>query len=265
MLYANARMYSVTAAVGAAWNAVLGWAIRKAKLDWQLLDHPAPAPMSALWGRNDLGMAMMCGLPYSERMPRPTLVAAVVPLPERYGGRPVYFTDIAVRADASFRTLEDTFGHTIGYTLHDSMSGYAALRRHLLPYRRGKPLYARAVGGLQSARTVIEALADGRIDVGPLDSYSHDLLRANDPVFAAKVRVVDSTVAAPIPPLVATGAVPSEELGRLRSALVAAADTAELAAERRTLLLKGFALPHAQDYDVFRAIRADAETNAGVW
>ena len=265
MLFASARMYSVTPGVKAAWDAVLAWVIHRAKLDWQVLDHPAPAPMAALWARNDLGLALMCGLPYSQRRPRPALVAAVVPAPARYGGRPVYFTDIAVRADSSYRTLEDTFGHTIGYTLHDSMSGYAALRRHLLPYRRDKPLYARSVGGLQSARVVIEALADGRIDVGPLDSYSHDLLRENDPLFAAQVRVVASTEPAPIPPLVATARVPDLQLQALRAALLAAGEAPELAASRATLLVKGFATPPATDYAVFDSVIAAAAQQVDTW
>ncbi|HKU47308.1 MAG TPA: PhnD/SsuA/transferrin family substrate-binding protein [Burkholderiales bacterium] len=265
MLYANARMYSVTPAVKAAWDAVLAWAIRQAKLDWKLLDHPAPAPMSALWGRNDLGMAMMCGLPYSERKPRPTLVAAPIPSPARYGARPVYFTDIAVRADSAFQSLEDTFGHKVGYTLHESMSGYAALRRHLLPHRRERPLYSSSVGGLQSARAVIEALADGRIDAGPLDSYSYDLLRANDAAFAAKVRVVDTTQPAPIPPLIATAPVADADLRKLREALRDVAAAPELAAQRRMLLLKGFAIPAETDYDVFASVRAAADSRAGEW
>ena len=258
-------MYSVTPAVQAAWNTLLSWTLARAGLPWQVVDHDPPRPMAELWQRQDLGLAMMCGLPYSQRAPRATLVAAPIPWPERYGGRPIYFTDIAVRKDSSLRSLEDTFGHTVGYTLHDSMSGYAALRRHLRPFRKGNPLYARSVGGLQSARVVIEALAAGRIDVGPLDSYSHDLLRANDPQFAAQVRVVATTQAAPIPPLVATAAVDEQKLRELRRALQDVEHSAELAAVRRTLLLKGFAVPEAGDYAVFERIIAEAAEQAEVW
>ena len=123
---------------------------------------------------------MMCGLPFAQRKPRPTLVAAPVPSPPRYGGRPVYCTDIVVAADSPHRTIEDTFGGVVGYTLADSMSGAVALRDHLLPLRASaaRGSIAAAVGGLVNARGVIDALAAGRIDVGPLDSYSHDLLQA---------------------------------------------------------------------------------------
>jgi len=247
----NARMYSVTAGCKADWKAVLGWAVERADLAWPWLDHDAPAPLSALWERDDLGAVMMCGLPYALREPRPTLVAAPVPSPPRYGGRPVYVSDLVVAAASPHRTLEDTFGGVLGYTLADSLSGGVALRELLLPYRTpARPrLYRAAVGELIHARGVIEAIAAGRVDVGPLDGYSHDLLRRNDPAFAAQVRVVASTTARPIPPLVATAPIGADALARLRGALRATADAPELRDAMARLLLAGFAVPDPADYD----------------
>lgn len=266
-LVANARMYSATPAAKQAWKDMLAWVLDEARLGWEVIDYDAPAPLSALWARGDLGAAMMCGLPYSQRRPRPVLVAAPLPSPARYGGKPVYFTDIVVRADSPARSLEDTFGGTVGYTLADSMSGCVALRRHLLDFRAGRkaPLYNAAIGGLIHARGVIEALAAGRIDVGPLDSYFHDLLKSGDPAFAACVRVIDSTPAAPIPPLVATAPFAEGELGRLQAAFLAVGAEAGLAPQRTTLLLAGFAVPATKDYDAFGTILADSSRYPDPW
>lgn len=236
----NARMYSATPQAKRAWKALFTEVLARAGLDWEVMDYDPPAPLSALWARDDLGCVMMCGLPYSQRSPRPTLVAAPIPSPSRYGGRPVYFTDIAVRADAPHRTLEETFGGVVGFTLPDSMSGHVALRRHLASY--GSSLYRKAVGGLLNARQVIDALDERRIDVGPLDSYYFDLLKKDAPQVAARVRIVDSTPAAPIPPLVATEKLDERALERLRAALLAVG-------EREELLLEGFAVPAPSDYD----------------
>ena len=263
----NARMYSATPEVKAAWNRLLSWSLARAKLDWELIDYDAPAPLGALWARDDLGAAMMCGLPYSQRRPRPRIVAAPLPSPERYRGLPIYFTDIVVRADSPYRKLEDTFGGIVGYTLEDSMSGCVAWRRHLLPYRQahGPRLYKSAVGELINGRRVIEALADSRIDVGPLDSYYFDLLRRNEPQTAAKVKVIASTEAAPIPPLVATAALSEQDFAGMRAALIAAGGTPELAAEREILLLRGFAVPDETAYRVFDGVAAAAGKHAGLW
>ena len=247
---ANARMYSATASAKTDWKELLSWVLARAGLPWNLIDYDAPAPLSVLWARDDLGLAMMCGLPFAQRPERPTLVAAPLPSPARYGGKPVYFTDIVVRADAPYRTLEDTFGGVLGYTLADSLSGGVALRCHLAPYRatHGPRLYRQAVGELINARGVIEALATGRIDAGPLDSYYHDLLSTYDPAFAAQVRTLASTQALPIPALVATAALPSEALARLRQALLETAAARELAPVMGRLLLAGFAFPDPVSY-----------------
>ena len=226
--------------------------LRRAGLEWEVVDHDAPAPLAQLWARGDLGAAMMCGLPFSQRKPAPTLVAAPMPSPPRYGGRPVYCTDIVVAADSLHASIEDTFGGVVGYTLADSMSGAVALRDTCwrCARQRGTRLYAR--GGRrprQRARRDRRARR-GRIDVGPLDSYSHDLLRHYDPVLAARVRTIASTPMRPIPPLVATAAIGADALARLRDASLATRDASELGLRRcARLLLAGFAVPDPSAYD----------------
>lgn len=263
----NARMYSVAPAAKAAWRRLLGWILDRSGQRMEIVDHDPPAALAELWQRPDLGCAMMCGLPYSLRAPRPALIAAPVPSPARYAGRAVYFSDIAVRADAPYRSLEDTFGAVCGYTLADSMSGAVAYRHLLHRYRKSElpQLYRSVVGNLINARGVIQALAARRIDVGPLDGYVHDLLKHLDPGFAAQVKVVATTDAAPMPPFVATAPLTGSEIARLREAFAASIAASELGAERETLLLKDFAFPGPEDYDVFRCILHTAERYADIW
>ena len=258
---ANARMYSATPSVKADWKQLLAWVLEQAGLPWNVIDYDAPAPLSVLWARGDLGLAMMCGLPFAQRPERPTLIAAPVPSPARYAGKPVYFTDIVVRADSPFQTLEDTFGGVIGYTLVDSMSGGVALRCHLEAFRSPQRprLYRKTVGGFVNAHYVIEALVAGTIDAGPLDSYYHDLLKRNDPAFAAQVRRLAGTAAMPIPPLVATTGLTDAELLRLRTVLLAAGTAPELASLLERLQLACFAVAEPESYQML-AEMADSIT-----
>ncbi len=257
MPIANARMYSVNAAVKAQWHRLLTAALQRAELDWPVIDYDAPASLKALWSRDDLGLVMMCGLPFTQRVPRAVLVATPVPKPAEFGGLPVYWTDIVVRSGDSAHTLADTFGGVVGYTLADSFSGSVAWAAHLcaaVPDCGGRPsMYCAAVGGLIHARGVIDALISGRIDVGPLDSYYHALLRRHEPALAAQVRVVDRTVKQPIPPLIATAPVDDASLARLRKALQHTARDDSMRACMDDLLLDSFAVPgngiRAADYE----------------
>lgn len=256
MPIANARMYSVSPRMKSVWQRLLQWVLDDAQLPWEVVAHDAPAPLNALWAREDLGLAMMCGLPCGLRNPAPQVIAAPIPSPARYEGKARYCTDLVVRAHAPFRCLEDTFGGVAAYTLADSMSGAVAFNAHLQAFRAPgrQRLYARTVGDLVNARGVIDALARGDVDVGPLDSYYHDLLRQDSPAYAAQVRTIDSTRWTPIPPLVSTASLPSAVIERLRASLRRASQHPDLTSERGLLLLAGFAFPNASEYDLLAQI-----------
>jgi len=84
----------------------------------------------------------------------------------------------------------------------------------------------------------------GEIDVGPLDSYVHDLLRRHEPETAAKLRVVDSTAMTPIPLLVASPGIACDAVARLRRALLSCHCEPELAATLGTLLVSQVSAGH---------------------
>jgi ABC-type phosphate/phosphonate transport system substrate-binding protein len=262
-MLANARMYSVTPAAAEAWRAVIGWATRAAGLPVEFVEHAPPKLLSDLWARGDVGCVQMCGLPASRRTPAPTVLAAPQPSLPRYGGKAVYMSDIAVKADSRFRALEDTFGGVAGYTLKDSQSGYYAFRTLLLT-RYPQAQYRKIVGGLLNPRGVINALAKGEIDVGPLDGYVFDLIRAGDPQFASQVRVIASTDPTPMPPLVATASLSPEKTDRLRSAFQRAHEEPSLSASLKAILVERFVVPDLEVYDETRR-RAEHVEEAAQW
>ena len=270
-MLANTRMYSVNPTTKAAWQRVLRWCLQRADLDWPVIDHDPPASISALWARDDLGVVQMCGLPYSVRAPMPRLIAAPVPSPARYGGRAVYFSDLAVRADAPYQRFEDTFGGRIGWTLTDSQSGYFALRHHLLQLHATRPdpavpLFREVVPQLVNPRGVIQALLEGRIDVGPLDSFSHDLIRHTEPEIAKSIRVIEHTTPTAMPPFVCTDAQASDaDLQRLRAAFLSVHDEPSLADARETILLARFVAVEPADYALTRARHDAVVAAAEVW
>lgn len=243
----NARMYSVTPETEADWRGLLGHVLEDAGLgglagDYAYLPWPAPNPLEELWRRPDLGCAFMCGYPIALGLADVTPIAAPVIDAPWADGEAVYRSDLIVRADADWTTLEDSFGGRVGWTVDHSHSGFNALRRHLLPHLRpGRTaVYAGVTGNLVTARAILDAVKDGRIDIGPLDAYWHLLLRASRPDLVEGVRTLVSTGLAPAPAFVAGPEVPPGHVERLRDAFERAASRAWFPDFARRLKLRGF-------------------------
>jgi len=246
----NARMYAVTPAVEAAWRSLLDEVTRAAGVEFSYFPYPAPQPLEKLWARGDLGAVFMCGYPIALALSPVIPIAAPIALAPWAQGRAVYRTDLIVREEAPYRTLEDTFGARAGWTVEHSHSGFNALRHHLLAYRTPEraTLYGEMHGNLITARRVLDEVREGGIDVGPLDAYWHLLIRQHAPQLTAGVRVLASTALAPMPAFVAAASTPPQTLARLRAAFVSAADQAWFTPLSQTLLLEGFAAVTTETY-----------------
>lgn len=249
----SARMYSWSPSLSAAWNRFLGWVADRAGVPLEILDQADPMPLDDIWRRDDLACGFMCGYPWALRSDKPHLLAAPVASPPRYAGRPVYFTDFIVRADGPVKTLADTFGGRIAYSTEHSHSGYNAPRFHLLAYRTpSRPtLYREVLGPFVRQRPCLDAVVDGRADVAAVDGYGLDLLRRHDPEVAGRVRVVESTIAAPSAPLVASPLIDAATRERLASALLSAHAAPEIRATLDDLLLERFVAVRPDDFQVF--------------
>jgi ABC-type phosphate/phosphonate transport system substrate-binding protein len=260
-LVANARMYAVNAATAAAWSQLFANVSARSGIALDVIAHAAPAPLEELWRRDDLGLAFICGYPFAGGGFPVRPVA--VPIPASGDGRPLYASHLVVRADSPIATLQDSFGHRIGWTVEHSQSGFNAVRTHLLAdWRERGPLYGDSIGPLLTPRSVIKALLADRIDIGPLDSYFYDLLLASEPATAARLRIVATTAPRPMPLLVASRAVDDATVAALQETLLAASGNAAGRKILTRLRLSGFALVEPGGYQVL--IReADIAEHAG--
>ena len=262
---ANARMYAIDDDVAAHWKRLFEWVSERAGVPLHVVDHPPPRPLHALWRRDDLGCAFMCGYPWStwdEASARPRLLAAARPAPERYGKRPLYCTDIVVRADSPAMDVEALQGSRFAYTADHSQSGYQAPRAYFAPRaaRCGGRFFGAIVGPLQTPRAVVAAVLNDRADAGPLDSWWHDLLRRHEPETAARLRTVATTPMTAVPPLVTAAAMPGADCERLTAALEHVGIESTLADLRGALLIDGFTRATEAPYAALAesARRADA-------
>ena len=260
-LIANGRMYAVDAATAAAWSAMFTRVAALSGVPLEVIAHAAPAPLEDLWRRDDLGLAFICGYPFAGGSFPVRPVA--VPIPASGDGRPLYASHLVVRTESAIATLEDSFGKRIGWTVGHSQSGFNAVRTHLLAARQERgPLYAQSIGPLLTPRRVIDALLNDKIDIGPLDSYFHDLLLIAEPETAARLRIVETTAPRPMPLLVASQVVDENTVARLRAALLDADNDIGMRDILARLRLSGFAMPDPATYRVLLD-EAEAANRAG--
>jgi len=263
-MIANARMYSVSTQAGALWDRLLRAVIEKSGTLVEVIEHPYPKPMEALWGRTDKGAVFMCGLPFSRAEPQPVLVAAPVPSPPEFEGQARYWSDFVVRVDSAFRTVEDTFGARIALTAPESQSGCVAALTYFMPNERGAstdaatPPYREIVGPTITPLGALTAVAQDAADVAPIDSYALKLMEKFRPELTAEVRIVGRTPPTPIPPLVAS----NTAIEPLRAALLEAHTHAASKSLMDELLLERFSLPDPASY---AALRHSFDAAARYW
>jgi len=253
--------YAVAPGVQVAWKELLISIAYEAEATFDFLPYPLPQPQEELWTRSDIGcLFMMCGYPIAMRHFTVMPIAAPIPSAPWAQGRPLYRSDLIVKADSRFQTLSDTFGGRIGWTTNHSHSAFNALRHHLLQYRtqqRGT-LYSQVVGDLGSVRKLFDSVCDGTIDVGSVDAYWHLLLQKHQPELAARVRVIESTITAPLPAFVASPGVPGEIIDRFADCFASAQHHPWFRSLAEATMIAGFAASALDDFDVIRARELEA-------
>src|SRR5205085_8937161 len=97
----------------------------------------------------------------------------------------------------------------------------------------------------------VDAVVEGRAEVAAIDGYGLELLAKHAPAVAGRVRVVESTVAAPSAPLVASPLIDAATRERLTAALLSAHEAPEIRPTLEALLLSRFVAVAPGDFQVF--------------
>jgi ABC-type phosphate/phosphonate transport system substrate-binding protein len=248
-LVACSRMYNVGPKVRGLWDGLFTWLAEGSGIRLEVIAHAAPAPLSALWARPDLGAAFMCGYPFSQTPAdeRPVALAVPVSTAPWAESRPLYASHIVVARDAAFDPA-DLPALRWGWTVRDSQSGYHAPRGFLAGLPRPKTPVT-AIGPLLNPNGVVDAIATGRIDVGAIDAYAWQLLEMHEPEVLAPLRIIATTQATPVPLLVASRRQPADTIAALRQALLRAHHDDRGRSILSSLGLSHFAAPDVAAYD----------------
>jgi phosphonate transport system substrate-binding protein len=207
-------------------------------------------------------VAFVCGLPYVELARRGTPavepLAAPVLRGRRYGGRPVYFSDVVVRRDSPWRSFADLRGRSWAYNECHSQSGYGITRYHLARRGHRGGYFGRVVESGWHERS-IRMVCSGEVDASAIDSHVLAVALRDDPALARRLRVVASLGPSTIQPVVAARRLPGRLRADLRGALLAMGRDRGARAHLARALVGGFAPVTDATYDDIRQMRAVAE------
>jgi phosphonate transport system substrate-binding protein len=180
------------------------------------------------WENADLDdVHFVCSLPYVELAragaPPVQVIAAPVLQGDRYGGRPVYFSDVIVGRDAPFRSFADLKGASWAYNEPRSHSGYGITRYTLVRMGETAGFFGRVVeaGFHQDA---IRMVASGEIEASAIDSQVLDVELRDHPELAERIRVIESLGPSTIQPVTVARRLPEEQRREIRAALLEMGD-----------------------------------------
>jgi phosphonate transport system substrate-binding protein len=184
------------------------------------------------------------------------VVASPVLRGDRYGGKPVYFSDVIVAASSPHRGLADLRGSTWAYNEPFSHSGYVTVLHHLATLGEDRSFFGRMVeaGFHQEA---IRMVADGRVDAAAIDSQVLDIELRDHPHLARAVRRIDTIGPSTIQPVVVSRSrLTDDERRTITAALIAVADDQQAREPLDRALVERFVAADARSYDDIRRMLA---------
>jgi phosphonate transport system substrate-binding protein len=210
----------------------------------------------------EIDVAFICGLPYTQKHDRPDqpidILCAPVMAGPRYGGHPVYFTDVVVRREHPARAFSDLRGRSWAYSDEGSHSGYNVMRHHLLVLGETRGYFGRVVAS-GSQQASIQMVLDGQVEASGIDSTVLDLELARRPGLAGSLRTIAALGPSPIPPAVVARGLASPLKTRLQELFLGMSTDPW----GRVILAEGrlarFVRVRDKDYDPIRAMVRRAE------
>lgn len=155
--------------------------------------------------KDRLDIAFICGLPFIRhyRSAPNQLKAIVAPVMQakRYQNCPVYFSDIIVATDSSFKVLDDLAAKTWCYNDPGSNSGYNLLLHRLIAEGKTSNFLGKAIQSGSHQRS-IQLVFEGSVDCAAIDSTVLEQELRNLPILANNLRVIESIGPCPMPPIV---------------------------------------------------------------
>ncbi|MBD2462981.1 PhnD/SsuA/transferrin family substrate-binding protein [Oscillatoria sp. FACHB-1407] len=244
------------------YEAVGAYLARSLSIAVQVIPSRVDPLEDAMLLQDQCDLAFICGLPlvrYQAIAPQ-QLQALVAPVmqAERYGDRPVYFSDMIVNAISDITTFEQLAGTVFSYNDLGSNSGYNLMRHRLMQGGYPANFFGQVVES-GSHQASMQWVAEGKATCAAIDSTVLEQEYRRMPDLARSLRVIESIGPCPIPPLVGAQRLGAETLTQLQTVLLD--PDAELRSQMQRAGIRRFAAVQSQDYEAIAQIYTTTLSN----
>jgi phosphonate transport system substrate-binding protein len=240
---------------------VVDYLAEKSGVSLELVTGLAYTTINQMLEAGAVDYGFICGYPYilahDQPVPKVELVAAPVPKDPRYQHKAVYFSDLVVRKDSPFKTLQDLRGRTYVFNEETSNSGYNMPRSYLVKLGLTNGFFGKVLRS-GSHEASIRMVAQGLADASFVDSLVLDYDRAKGVGEAAQVRVIDSLGPVATVPFVVSAAALSTA-GPLKARLLTMHEDSRGRQILDEAFLDRFVEVSDADYDGLRVMKKSAE------
>jgi phosphonate transport system substrate-binding protein len=203
-------------------------------------------------------VCFLCGLAYIElRRQGEPIEPLAAPLLHggRYGGRPIYFSDVIVRRDSPFRTFADLRGCSWAFNEPYSHSGPGITCYRLAQLGETQDYFGRVIQAGWHEQS-IRMVQQGQVDASAIDSHVLALTLRDHPELADGLRIIDSLGPSTIQPIVVAAWLGQGLKADLRAVLLEMNADTQAQKVLAGGLVQGFTAIADEDYDDLRRMRA---------
>lgn len=230
----------------ALWSALIPLLVAEG-LNADGLDIAWPeAGLLSHWRDENLLLSQTCGYPLATQLPDVQLVGAFhydVPGCDEYR----YSSFLVARLEDAQSTLEDFFGRRAVCNSADSLSGFNALRKMVMPLARQGRFFSDVIFSGSHRRSLV-ALQQGSADLAAIDCVSWALFVRHEPDVLQNLIVIGQTPLTPGLPLITSFRATPEVLATLRRALRRLVTDPAYKAVREALFIAGFSALERREY-----------------
>ena len=178
-------------------------------------------------------------------------VAAPVLQGDRYGDRPIYYSDVIVHRDSPLSSFLDLRGRSWAYNEPLSQSGYGITRYHLVELGETHGFFGRVVAA-GFHEEAIRMVAAHEVDASAIDSQVLAVALRDDPRLGRSLRVIDALGPSTIQPVAVSKRVPLELRRRIQSVLLSLHEDRGMRERLAQGLVKRFVPVGPSSYDDIR-------------